>query len=267
MNKLASVLALAGLFSAFGAHAATVVSTFDDLPLAAESHYFPEATATFTSGAATFTHMYKEYSAGCCHSGWVYTNHTDTTTPGHTNQHSATTGGGAEGSANYAIAYLSDPSIATSSISFAAPTVVQSAFFSNTTYAVQSMLNGDGFAKKFGGDSGNDADYFKLQITGLDALGASTGTVDFYLADYRFADNSLDYVVTDWRQVDLTGLGSVSALAFSLDSSDSGPYGINTPAYFALDSLAVAAVPEPEQFALMLAGLALVAGVARRRSA
>ncbi|MCV6038158.1 DUF4465 domain-containing protein, partial [Escherichia coli] len=63
------------------------------------------------------------------------------------------------------------------------------------------------------------------------------------------------------------GLGTVSGLQFALSSSDSGAFGMNTPAYFAMDSLAVAAVPEPEQAALLLAGLALVGAVARRRMA
>lgn len=105
----------------------------------------------------------------------------------------------------------------------------------------------------------------KLTIIGKDGGGATTGSVDFMLADYRFADNTQDYVVTDWRWVDLAALGTVSSLQFALVSSDSGEFGINTPAYFALDNLTVTAVPEPEQVALLLAGLALVGAVARRR--
>jgi hypothetical protein len=126
------------------------------------------------------------------------------------------------------------------------------------------MLQGDSFAKKFGGASGDDADWFKLTIFGMDASNATTGSVDFYLADYRFADNSLDYVVSDWTYVDLSSLGSVNSLGFSLASSDTGAFGINTPAYFAMDSLAVTAVPEPGHAALFLSGLALL-GVATRR--
>src|SRR5207249_4062813 len=113
-----------------------------------------------------------------------------------------------------------------------------SARIANTTYAALSMLNGDSFAKKFGGASGNDPDYFLLTITGLDSQQHSTGSVDFYLADYRFANNAQDYIVSDWTTVDLSSLGlDTQTLSFGLTSSDVGDYGMNTPAYFALDNL------------------------------
>ena len=41
----------------------------------------------------------------------------------------------------------------------------------NTTYAYYTMLNGNRFAKKFGGASGADPDWFKLTITGKNASG------------------------------------------------------------------------------------------------
>jgi hypothetical protein len=112
----------------------------------------------------------------------------------------------------------------------------------NTTYAATSMLNGDGFAKQFGGPTGNDPDYFRLRVLGYDAGGNLAGSVEHYLADYRFADNGQDYVVSQWQEVDLAnlrGLG-VRSLSFNLESSDTGFFGVNTPAYFALDDLLLA---------------------------
>ena len=41
------------------------------------------------------------------------------------------------------------------------------AYFTNTTYTALSMLNGDGFAKQFGGASGTDADWYNITIEGL----------------------------------------------------------------------------------------------------
>lgn len=248
-------------FAVSFAQASTVVSTFDDLSLAPNSHFFPGASTTFTSGAATFNHVYNDYFPGCCWGGFTYSNRSDTTTPDFSNQFSAYAGSGAGGSANYAVAYLGAPRV-----SFQGPVQLHSVAVANTTYAALSMLNGDGFAKKFGGNSGNDADFFKLTFVGLNAAGAETGRVDFYLADYRFADNTLDHVLSGWAQVNLSALGAVSGLAFELSSSDVGDFGMNTPAYFALDNLAVtAAVPEAATPALLLAGLATVLGVVRRQ--
>jgi hypothetical protein len=120
------------------------------------------------------------------------------------------------------------------------------------------MLNGDAYAKKFGGVSGDEEDWFLLTITGKDAGGTEVGSVEFYLADYRFADNGQDYIVNTWEYVDLMGLGVVESLEFSLSSSDMGSYGMNTPAYFALDMV----VPEPGTLVLLALGGVLL----RRKS-
>ena len=169
-------------------------------------------------------------------SGWSVSNSTDVTTAGYLNQYSAFSGGGALDSSTYFVASAYGyPSLPT--ITVADGFSFDSLLVTNTTYAALSMMEGDSFAKKFGGATGDDPDYFLLTIEGLGASGDSIGTVDFYLADYRFADNSLDYVVNDWSLVDVSSLGSASSLRFSLSSSDVGTYGMNTPAYFALDQL------------------------------
>lgn len=262
----AAVVATGLVLTAPWAGAATVVSTFDDLALAPDSHFFPEVSTSFTSGAASFNHDFADFGfPGCCWSGWTHSSRVDTTTPGFENQYSAFAGGGAQGSSNYAIAYLGAPVVRLS-----APSVVDSVEVSNTTYTALSMLQGDSFAKKFGGDTGDDADFLKLTFVGLDLAGQETGRVDFFLADYRFADNRLDHVVRDWTRVNLSGLGTVAALRFEMSSSDVGSFGMNTPAYFAIDNLtvsSVSAVPEPGALWLALTGVAGLLGVSavRRR--
>jgi hypothetical protein len=104
------------------------------------------------------------------------------------------------------------------------------------------MRDGDQFAKKFGGVSGDDADWFKLTVTGWLNGQAKNDTVNFMLADYTFADNSQDYILNEWTWLDLQVLGNVDSLQFSLSSSDAGQWGMNTPAYFVLDNFTTADV-------------------------
>ena len=101
----------------------------------------------------------------------------------------------------------------------AANNTVTGMHITNTTYAANSMRDGDAFSKQFGGASGNDQDWFLLTIKGYTAGNETTDSVNFYLADYRFADNSQDYIIKDWQWVDLTSLGNVDSLSFSLNSS------------------------------------------------
>ena len=169
-------------------------------------------------------------------SGWSVSNGTDTTTPGYLNQYSSISGGGSLDSSTYFVASAYGyPELPT--VTVADGFSFDSLMVTNTTYAALSMQEGDSFAKKFGGETGDDPDFFLLTIEGFDSSSNSVGTVDFYLADYRFSDNSLDYQVTDWTLVDVSSLSSASSLVFSLTSSDVGIYGMNTPAYFAMDQL------------------------------
>ncbi len=219
----------------------------------------------FASRGALFNNDFSDFGGGCCWQGWAYSQTTDTTTPGFGNQHSAIAGGGAEGSATYGVAFTGGAASGqgdVSRIAFASPVSLVGAYFTNTTYAALSMRDGDGFAKQFGGPSGDDPDFFTLLVTGRDAQGQATGSVAFDLADYRSADNGLDYIVWDWTWVDLSALGSVAALEFELSSSDVGQFGLNTPSYFALDGLVF--VPEPASAGLVGLGLA---ALARRRRA
>ncbi len=92
----------------------------------------------------------------------------------------------------------------------------------------------------FGGPDGTDPDWFLLTVQGWDESDQLLGEVEFYLADYRFEDSSLDYVVDEWAEVDISSLKDAASLSFKLTSSDVGQFGMNTPAYFAVDNLVLA---------------------------
>lgn len=222
-----------------------------------------DSAGGFTSSGVQFTNTFTDSGGGFTGwDGWSYSTTTDTTTPGFGNQYSAFTGGG-NGDAAYGVYFGSGVNTPTISLG-AAASAPQSMFVTNTTYATLSMLNGDSFSKQFGGITGDDEDWFLLSITGFDFSSQATGTVEFYLADYRFADNSQDYIVDEWTEVDLTGLGAnVSGIQFELTSSDVGQFGMNTPAYFAMDNFS--AVPESSTYALLTGVLALFVLAKRRR--
>ncbi|SRR5579883_2593420 len=240
---LPGIVGIGLLLTARPAPAQTVID-FEDLSLDPNSYYNgSDMAGGFTSRGAFFNNTF-DPTYGTW-SGWSYSNMTDVKTRGFTNQYSAYNPhhrhyGDGDRSPNYGVAYVSQVPTDDPPYIFLPPgTAPVSVRITNTTYAALSMRYGDMFAKKFGGADGTDPDFFVLTISGFDSNGNPTGSVDFYLADYRFRDPTLDYIISRWTTVDLTPLGNAASLSFALASSDNGPFGMNTPAYFALDNLVV----------------------------
>ncbi len=238
------MLAILANFLVFNAKAQSVAN-FDDLILAPESFWNgSDQSGSFRSGEITFSNSYStDYQSWF---GFAYSNMTDVTTSGYANQYSAITGKGFDGSSNYAVCYPAP----TARVGYTVPTKTSGFYITNSTYAYLSMKNGDAFAKKFGGESGNDPDYFKVMIEGLNADGMPVDTVSFYLADFRFTDNSKDYILNKWTWVDLSKLKDTRFLRFSLSSSDNSHGYMNTPGYFCMDDLKTAvkvSAPDSQQ--------------------
>lgn len=90
--------------------------------------------------------------------------------------------------------------------------------------------HGDGFSEGFA-----EGDYFELVAHGVDAEGNET-TASINLIEY--ANGQLN-ALNDWTFFDLSRLGEVESVYFTLNSTDQGPYGMNTAAYFCMDKFQV----------------------------
>lgn len=219
---------LATLFSR-----AQTVANFDN-SLPADTFYNgSDLSGGFYYGLGHFLNDYDTtYQAW---SGWAISTKGDDSTSGWGNQYSAIPGSGYGPTDGYAVAddYGNAKVILEGA---AAGTPVGGLYVTNTAYTYYSMRDGDGFSKKFGGVSGNDPDWFKLTVRGWYQGNLVSHAVEFYLADFRSADNSQDYIVNTWQWLSLYSLGNVDSLQFYLSSSDTGQFGMNTPAYFAIDN-------------------------------
>jgi len=240
-----AILALSGQDHTFSRE--NLIVDFEDLPLDPESYWNgSDGSGGFESGPSYFPNNY--IPDWFSWSGWSYSNMGNDSTPGYGNMYSAITAGGIDtagsGVINYGVSWISSDFMTGEPISVSMkfkdlePHQVDGFYVTNTTYAALSMELGDDFAKKFGGESGDDPDYFVLHVWGI-LNGLETDTVDFYLADYRYEDNSQDYIVNTWEWMDLSSLGKVDSLMLILSSSDEGAFGINTPTYFCVDNIHV----------------------------
>lgn len=106
----------------------------------------------------------------------------------------------------------------------------QGVYVNLTSYPYYCLEYGDAYARAFA-----NGDKFTLTIHGI-APDESEKTVEVTLASYTNGDLSIN---RGWKYVDLTPLGTVDEIYFTLASTDTGAYGMNTPGYFAMDKLSV----------------------------
>lgn len=248
MRKI--LLSLAALATAHMASAQLVVD-FESLTLPKADTFYVNYSnygndVGFSIGDVHFQCVYDtSWGSEMWSKGFAYSNMTDSVTAGYTNMYSAITAKGYANSDNYLVYW--DGYSDKAKITFVDDTAKLTGFYvTNATYAYTSMRDGDFVARKFGDTTGTGSglpqgsypDWFKLTIKGYANGAMLSDSVDFYLADFRFNDNDSDYIVRDWQWVDLTSLGNtIDSIEFSLSSSDTGTYGMNTPGYFCMDNV------------------------------
>lgn len=230
MKKSFQIFALA-LSLGITANAQSIVTaTFDNLTYEEgldyedghnlmENGYFQDGSFYFINTASNMTWGdYSYFTMG----GFSYSKRTARTFDAatyDTDQFNNQIGGGAEKSEGFAVCYGTGVNIVTADNAFRP----KSCFVTNNAYVINSVMNGDAYARQFNYD-----DTFELTIIGK--LGdETTGSVTVELA-------SKGGVVFQWIPVDLTPLQEVDEVDFVLSSTDTGNWGMNTPAYFCLDS-------------------------------
>ncbi|MBS1589528.1 MAG: DUF4465 domain-containing protein [Bacteroidetes bacterium] len=255
-----TLLFLVALIVAFQMQAQQIVATFDTLYLSKTDTFYLNKSASmvdlgFNDGYMHFPYYYDTSYGGFWSKGFAYSNMKDSVTSGFGNMYSAKAGSGYGGSAQYVVCepgYGATPKIDISRYVSLKPFGF---YVTNSTYAYNAMRSGYFGARKFGDTTGTHSglpqgsypDWFLLTITGY-ANGQAKDTVQYYLADYRFANNAQDYIIRDWQWVSLSKFTLVDSIGFSLSSSDNDPmYGMNTPGFFCIDNftcLTIMGVPK-----------------------
>lgn len=191
------------------------------------SHYVNTAWKSWTGFVASRSNDVNDYSAG----NWLE------------HQFSVINGGGLSGEATpYLVAYWNSSENLDNAVAGETPSVLIktsddklfspiSVFVNNTTYAYYAMVNGTAYSKKF-----EKGDYLKLLAYGINEEGKVVGPQELFLADY--ADDA-SHPVNEWTYFNLEALGKVKSVFFRMESSDSGQWGMNTPAYFAMDRMSI----------------------------
>ncbi|CAI8187943.1 MAG: Uncharacterised protein [Bacteroidia bacterium] len=232
-RKIIQLLSLLLFLNSYAQYDHTrVYSTFDNIPLSKSD--------TFNNGAdliGGFAHFGRNWTNSYMPdwgswSGWALSNMTDTSTPGYQNQYSAIPGHGVSHTNNYMVSY------GNTFIKLDSSTDISGAYFTNSTYVYLDLMNGGDFSKKFGGENGDDPDYFSVKYYSY-LMGELVDSTTLYLADFRFSDNSEDYILNDWTYVDFNNDVDVDiridSIAIKYESSDTGSFGINTPTYLCMD--------------------------------
>lgn len=98
-------------------------------------------------------------------------------------------------------------------------------YVTNTSYGYYAMKNGTAFSKAFSAD-----DSCVLLINGYLNGARKYDTVHVYLAK---GTDILDY----WKKIEVSKLGNVDTLVFTMKSTDSGQWGMNNPAFFCIGSM------------------------------
>lgn len=225
-------------FTAPNPNVSRSVATFEDVALGEQGFWNGSDLSgeedsgnyygSFTSSVFSFDNIYT--AAWGSYMGFACSSLTDTVTSGYMNQYSPKAGEGANGSAQFALAYENGATFNCTYKEGYTNNTLKSVMITNGTYVYNEIRDGGAYSKKF--ESG---DWFKVTFTGYKGE-TETGSVDYYLADFR---DGKTYINKEWVEVDLTPLSDATTVMITFDSTDKGQFGVNTPTYVFIDNLTI----------------------------
>ena len=116
-----------------------------------------------------------------------------------------------------------------------------SVFINNTTYTYLSMLNGSAYSSALNSENKG---WMKVQFIAFDEAEPNEKPLNYveaYLANFdKDLAGGWQGILDEWIEVDLSSLKECSILVINFVGSDRGEYGMNTPAYCALDNFVIA---------------------------
>ncbi|MDR3366076.1 MAG: DUF4465 domain-containing protein [Prevotellaceae bacterium] len=210
--------------------AETYTIDFSDLTLAKDSFWNgSNGGGKFSSGRGVFLNSYEaEYGSW---GGFAYSNRNDTSASGFTAQFDVYTST-PSGKGIFAVGYMDTYTPAIPTITFAEPVALKSAEFALNAYAYKIIRDGDEVvpAKKFTAE-----DWYKITVKSVDSSNVASDSLEVYLADFRDGKSVL---IDRWTEFSLAPLKG-NKLTFEASSTDNGEWGMNTPAYFCIDNIAL----------------------------
>ena len=178
---------------------------------------------SLADAAATFVNTFTDWGGGFTSwAGFAFSTVSNTTDGSWGNQYAA-----AAACPNaYAVAYHDSWNPAPE-ILFDLPCAPQSVRLNNTTYAAESIRLGTAYNRAF-----TNGDFFVLTLAARNLDGAVVAATNHYLADFRGTNR---FIQTHWTELDLSWMPPEAvSLAGTLETTDMGAFGPNTPTYFAL---------------------------------
>ncbi len=107
----------------------------------------------------------------------------------------------------------------------------------NTSYVYGVITKGNAFSSPLSTTKG----WFKAYAYGYDASGKMTNggrPVEYTICNYS-QNGPVQAIEDDWEDWDLSALGAVNRVVFNFEGSDASEWGLNTPAYLAIDNIKI----------------------------